>query len=722
MDETPLLRVGETLGRFEITGVVAGGGMGEVYRARDSQLQRDVAIKLLRRSDPHDLDRFKREAETGARFSHANIVNVFDVGTHHQGDRAFPYLVMQFIEGQSLRERMGARKDDLVRWLSEVADGLAALHRRGVVHRDIKPENIMIGTDDRARIVDFGLAKTDGTTVTTEGTIVGTVDYLSPEQAAGHRLNYRSDLFSFGIVLYEALTGQHPFRAATVPETLRRIYHEPPPVWIPDTLGAIAARCLKKDPKDRYDDTADLARDLREQVTSPPRGDTPRSAATPSADATTARMVPLQVAATVAKPVVYRAWMVVFVAVLLAGAIALYKQASLPREARHPQVNTAPSAPSAQRTSMLPACALSGSPGTINFGESARLNWSSTNAVDTVISPAIGLVGANGSIDVSPRVTTTYHFVVTSANGIVAESSITLLVVNAPADFQITPATGSITASPATISRQGEAATLRWNSFDATHVVITPSIGIVPLSGSIQVAPPVTTTYTMTINNDTGDSAGRASATVYVEPAGINPTGVVANPDLFIDCTTATQPGVTGTTVMDSTSCSVPAHRTVTHAMLNYTLDDAGTISINARSVFTKPPGVGAREGTLTLPVDLFAPGKSFSVKVEARNAVNPDGTSVGEVYGKAVVHLVTRDAMAGVEMGVTPSVIRQGETAILDWSSVDATTLILNPLVGMVEPKGSITVSPRQTTTYTLRGWSASGDPATGHVTLEVR
>jgi hypothetical protein len=177
-----------------------------------------------------------------------------------------------------------------------------------------------------------------------------------------------------------------------------------------------------------------------------------------------------------------------------------------------------------------------------------------------------------------------------------------------------------------------------------------------------------------------------------------------------------------GAFTTSSSSCSVPAHRSVTQATLNYILDDGGTISINERNVFTKTPREGSREGSVNLPVELFEADKSFLLRVEARNAMNPDGTPAGEVYGKAVVHLATIDAMAGVEFGVTPGVIRRGETALLDWSSVDATSLALNPLVGIVEPRGSIKVAPLQTTTYTLRGWSASGDPATGHVTLTVR
>jgi predicted Ser/Thr protein kinase len=715
MERTPLLAIGDRFGRFAITDVLPGGGQGEVYRAHDSRLQRDVAIKLVRGAEPHARERFIREAQTAAGFSHPHIVRIFEVGTEQYDGHDVPYLVMEFIDGATLRDRMRhASEDRVVRWLSEIAEGLAALHTRRVMHRDLKPTNIMIGTDDRARIVDFGLAKAAGTTVTSTGTIVGTLDYFSPEQTDGlRRLDYRTDIFSFGIVLYEALTGTHPFRRATDVNTLRAIQLESPD-RIRGRVGEIVARCLQKQPGDRYDDAADIARDLRELLPEPtPHAVAPVLPARVDPDATTVKM-------RTARPT-RRWWWVALLAAIVLAVIATAYQKRMRDTERVAQPKTGMPTVVIQPVSALPSCALSGSPGTITYGGSARLNWSSENGVDAVISPAIGLVGPNGSIDVSPKVTTTYYFLVSSAEGIVAESSITLVVTGAPADVKTTQTTGSITASPAVISRQGEVAMLAWNSTDATHVVISPSIGIVPLRGRIQVAPPVTTTYTMTISNDSGGSAGRGSATVYVTP-GAKLAGEIASPEMAMDCVAATQEGISGTSISDSTSCSVPAHRTIRNARLNYTLDDGGSISINGRSVFTKTPGVGAREGTLALPVDLFAPDKSFLLKVEARNAVNPDGTLAGAVYGKAAVHLDTRDAMAGLEMGVTPSAIQPGQTALLNWSTVDAPMLVLNPLTGVVAPKAVITVSPTQTTTYTLRGWSAGGDPATAHVTLEVQ
>jgi hypothetical protein len=587
----------------------------------------------------------------------------------------------------------------------------------------------MIGTDNRARIIDFGLAKTEGTTVTTIGTVVGTVDYFSPEQASQKRLDYRTDIFSLGIVLYEALTGRHPFHRPTYLHTMHAIHFESPGP-IPGRVGEIVARCLEKTPTDRYDEAADIARDLRELQPTPTA---PAPAATVDHDAKTVENISGQITHR------YRRWLLIalIATLLFAVVVAVYKQQLLPgaehatqakaplppTDAEHAtQAKTPPPPIATQQAAELPSCGLTASPGTINFGGSAKLTWSSSNAVDAVISPEIGIVGAKGSLDVSPRVTTTYHLVVASANGIVAESSVTLLVTGAPADLKITPVAGSIIASPDTISRKGQVAMLRWNSFDAAHVVITPSIGIVSLHGSIQVAPPVTTTYTMTINNDTGDSAGRASATVYVKPAGASPTAAVASPGTAMDCVAATQPGLTTTRVMDSTSCSVPPHSTVTQAKLNYILDDGGTISINGRNVFTKPLAVGAREGTITLPVELFEPNKSFVVKVEARNAGSPVGTRSGEVYGKALVHLDLLSTWKGVSgsIAVTPDTIHLGESTLLSWNSFNATRVVITPGVGSVPLQGRREVSPRATTTYTITIENASSS-TDGTATVNV-
>lgn len=713
MDKVPTLRIGENFGRFEITDVLPAGGMGELYRAKDPRLQRDVAIKLLLRSEDHDLKRFEREAQTAAQFSHPNIVGIHDVATEQRGGRDVPYLVMEFIEGTTLRERMrDASKDDVIRWMTEIADGLAELHRRGVVHRDLKPANIMIGIDDHARIVDFGLAKTPGSTVTTEGTIVGTIDYFSPEQAHGlRRLDYRTDIFSFGVVLYEALTGEHPFRRATDLDTMRAIHYESAG-RIHGPEGVIVARCLQKAPTDRYDDAADIARALRELEPAPARNAIGRTRAAVDQDATTVKIAS-------ASPVSPRPWRLLALVgtLLFAGIVAvvyIWKPRSNPASPPQAAPTTAP-----VQQATLPTCGLSASPGTITFGDSAQLRWSSSNAADVVIRPEIGIVPSTGRIHVSPRITTTYEIVATNADGIVSTSNVTINVVDAPADFKEVPVVGSIGVGPDKI-RRGESTSLGWNSFHATRAVITPSIGIVPLEGRIQVSPRTTTTYTMALTNDAG---GLATLTAFVKVDEASPSSQTAAPTREVTCATASQPTVTGTLITTSSSCTVPLHRRVTSAVLTYTLDDEGTISINGRNVFTKSLREGgSREGTVTLPVDLFVPGKSFLLKVAAQSALNPDGTPAGTVYGEAVVRLVTIDEMAAVGISASPGVIKRGETAHLNWTSEDAATLVLNPLVGPVAPNGSLRVSPTQETTYVIRGWSASGDPATARATVQVQ
>lgn len=713
MNSAPILRVGEKFGGFDITGVLPAGGMGEVYRATDPTLRRDVVIKILPRYEPKDLERFRREGQTAARISHPNIVTIFDSGTEERSGQEFPYLVMEFIDGGSLRERLGgASKEQLLHWLSDVAAGLAELHTRDILHRDLKPENIMIGSDDRARIVDFGLAKTgDDPTITTTGTLLGTFGYFSPEQTWGSKLDYRSDIFSFGTVLHEALSGVHPFWRIDSVETFRRIREESPG-RIKGPVGDVVAKCLKKKPADRYQHTSDLARDLKEVTDPTPKAPVPLA----DPEATTVRIgigSPTQLSPTGRKPFWRRQWLLIALLATLVAFVA-YKSSLRRPAGGGAQVNSTPTAILApQAAALLPACGLTGSPGTVTFGESAKLRWSSTNAVDVVISPDIGIVGPNGSIDVSPRVTTSYEIAATNADGIVARASITLQVANAPEDFKKVLVSGSITATHDPIRKT---ATLAWNSFDATRVVITPSIGIVPLSGRITVSPKTTTTYTLTITNDTG-GFGRGTAIVYVEDAGTT-TPQTVTPNAEITCVAATQAGVTGRFTSDSTSCSVPPHRDVLQATLNYTLRESGDIAINGRTVLSRTPGIGPREGTVNLPIDLFAPGGSFSVKVNARNDADPPG----EVLGKALVTLVMSDRAPAVEFGITPGEIDAGETAHIDWSSVDATALALNPVIGIVEAKGSIAVSPKETTTYTLTGISATGELTRGSVTLIVR
>ncbi len=278
------LSVGARVRSFEVLGPLGAGGMGTVYRARDSKLGRDVAIKILQDDLSHNreyLHRFQREARAASALNHPNIVTIFEINEH---DGA-PFIAMELIEGTSLRELL--KKGPLpVRKLLDVAtqitDGLAAAHERGIVHRDLKPENVMVTNDGRVKILDFGLAHVNRSSSpdestsefssvrTPEGRVLGTASYVSPEQAGGSRsIDYRSDQFSFGSLLYELATGRRAFQGNSAVETLAAIMRdEPEPVQrrnpkVPPQLCWIIERCLSKDPSDRYSSTRDLARELR---------------------------------------------------------------------------------------------------------------------------------------------------------------------------------------------------------------------------------------------------------------------------------------------------------------------------------------------------------------------------------------------------------------------------------------------------------------------------
>src|SRR5687768_16312536 len=240
--------------------------MGEVFRARDTRLGRIVALKVLPASFANDLDRVERftsEARAASALNHPNIITVYDVAL----DGTSPYIALELIEGQTLRELLGAGTVPLKKilaWSSQIADGLAKAHAAGIVHRDLKPENLMVSTDGFAKILDFGLAKLaagpgadDATRATQGGMILGTVGYMSPEQAADRAIDFRSDQFSFGVVLYEMLTGQQPFRRASVAEIQTAIIREDPVAvgelnpTVPVPLRWIVDRCLAKDPDER---------------------------------------------------------------------------------------------------------------------------------------------------------------------------------------------------------------------------------------------------------------------------------------------------------------------------------------------------------------------------------------------------------------------------------------------------------------------------------------
>jgi hypothetical protein len=271
------LAVGSHLGPYKILAPLGAGGMGEVYRARDTRLQRDVALKVLRADlvrDEAGAARFEQEARAAAALNHPHIIAVFDVGVADAG----PYVVSELLDGEPLRARLarGALPAALVLDLAtQTARGLAAAHRRGIVHRDLKPENIFVTADGRVKILDFGLAKltdpagrggellTVTAADTVPGMVMGTAGYMAPEQARGEPADARSDIFAFGTVLYEMVAGRRAFTGDTAIETLAAILHTDPPDF---ELGAaslaldrIIRRCLQKDPAQRFQSASDMA-------------------------------------------------------------------------------------------------------------------------------------------------------------------------------------------------------------------------------------------------------------------------------------------------------------------------------------------------------------------------------------------------------------------------------------------------------------------------------
>jgi len=268
---------GTRLGPYEVLSAVGSGGMGEVYRARDTRLERMVAIKVLPAQlarHPELRERFDREARTIAGLNHPNICTLYDVG-HQDG---IDYLVMELVNGESLGRaipRDGLPLSEAVDYGAQMASALAAAHAVGVVHRDVKPANAIVGADSQVKLLDFGLAKlmeqpaaasgAERRAAATEiGTVMGTADYMSPEQASGKPVDHRTDIFSLGVTMYEMLAGRRPFERASSVDTIRAIVHEPvPPLEQPPELQEILAKALAKDPKDRYQHAGDLAIDLR---------------------------------------------------------------------------------------------------------------------------------------------------------------------------------------------------------------------------------------------------------------------------------------------------------------------------------------------------------------------------------------------------------------------------------------------------------------------------
>jgi serine/threonine protein kinase len=279
------LTAGTKLGPYEIVAPIGAGGMGEVYRAKDAKLGREIAVKVLpsaTASDPDRRQRFELEARSASALNHPNILTIYDIG---ESDGAV-YIAMELVEGKTLRELVVSGEPVPTKRLLDIAvqtaEGLAKAHSAGIVHRDLKPENIMISKDGFAKILDFGLAKLteassqDESVVPTAiaaptqpGTVMGTAGYMSPEQAAGQAVDFHSDQFTLGTILYEMATGKRAFQRKTGAETLVAIIREEPEPLsqlapkAPAPVRWIVERLLAKDPDERYASTRDLARDLK---------------------------------------------------------------------------------------------------------------------------------------------------------------------------------------------------------------------------------------------------------------------------------------------------------------------------------------------------------------------------------------------------------------------------------------------------------------------------
>jgi eukaryotic-like serine/threonine-protein kinase len=271
---------GTRLGPYEIIAPLGAGGMGEVYRARDTRLGRDVAVKVLPSTfsaDPDRLQRFEREACAAGALNHPNILAIYDVGKHDSS----PYVVSELLEGETLRKRitgMALPQRRAVEYALQIAHGLAAAHEKGIVHRDLKPDNIFITKDGRVKILDFGLAKLTQANSdqpqteiptrrvdTDPGVVMGTVGYMSPEQVRGQRVDQRTDIFSFGAVLYEMLSGRRAFHAESAADTMSAILKEDPPDLsemnhnVSPALERLVNHCLEKNPEGRFHSARDLA-------------------------------------------------------------------------------------------------------------------------------------------------------------------------------------------------------------------------------------------------------------------------------------------------------------------------------------------------------------------------------------------------------------------------------------------------------------------------------
>jgi serine/threonine protein kinase len=270
--------IGRTLSHYEITAKLGEGGMGEVWRAIDTALNREVAVKVLPEemaADPERLERFKREAQAIAALNHPNIVTIHSV----EEAEGLHLLTMELVDGQSLDQMLPPSGFDLDRLFAlaiQIAEALASAHEKGIVHRDLKPANVMVTDDGRVKVLDFGLAKLAGQgeeaeetqLMTQAGMLLGTVPYMSPEQVQAKPVDHRSDIFSLGILLYEMATGERPFHGDNSASVISAVLKEqPPPVTelkrdLPNHLGRIVRRCLEKLPQRRFQSARDVQLEL----------------------------------------------------------------------------------------------------------------------------------------------------------------------------------------------------------------------------------------------------------------------------------------------------------------------------------------------------------------------------------------------------------------------------------------------------------------------------
>ncbi|HEY1332785.1 MAG TPA: serine/threonine-protein kinase, partial [Myxococcaceae bacterium] len=275
------LTAGTRLGPYEIIEVLGAGGMGEVYRARDTRIGRDVAVKMISGAlgaDRQILERFEREARLAGSLNHPNVVALYDLGSHEGA----PFLVTELLRGSTLREKLDHGRLPLAEALdvaAQLATGLAAAHERGIAHRDLKPENVFLTRDGRAKLLDFGIAKAaeaarepsahgmmDATVSpsgggTQAGTVFGSPGYMSPEQARGEGADARSDFFSFGAVLHEMLSGRRAFPGGLAESSLAILHDQPAelPSTVPEPVAQVVQRCLEKEPARRFQSASDLA-------------------------------------------------------------------------------------------------------------------------------------------------------------------------------------------------------------------------------------------------------------------------------------------------------------------------------------------------------------------------------------------------------------------------------------------------------------------------------